>query len=237
MGRIVVNFEPGKAPAAHAKRRRWPRILALLALVVLAFIVVIAVIGFFSWRHFQSTPEYSLALLVDATQRNDAAELANRIDDEEVAKNMVATVRQKAIDRYGGSINATTQQQIDKAMPSLLPGLKQTIHNEVVNEVKNFATVSPPNPKPFIILLTSVPALLNVTTEGDVAKAVSKASDRSFELTMRRDSDRWKVVSFSSEAVVQRVVDTVMKELPPIGAFDSNNPLLKIPGRPRKRRR
>ena len=233
MGRIVVNFEPGTAPAARAKRRRWPRILALLALVVLAFIIVIAVAGFFSWRHFQSTPEYSLALLVDAAQRNDAAELAKRIDDEEVAKNMIATVRQKAIDRYGGSINATTQQQIDKVMPSLLPGLKQTIHNEVVNEIKTLATGL--ESKPFIVLLATVPSLMNVTAEGDTAKASTK--NRNLELTMRHDSDRWKVVSFSSEAVVQRVVDTVMKELPPIGAFDSNNPLLKIPGRPRKRRR
>jgi hypothetical protein len=54
---------------------------------------------------------------------------------------------------------------------------------------------------------------------------------------MRRDSDRWKLIDFNSDAVVQRVVDSVMKDLPPIGGFDSDNPLLKNLGRSRKRRR
>jgi hypothetical protein len=58
-----------------------------------------------------------------------------------------------------------------------------------------------------------------------------------FDLTMRRDSDRWKVVSFNDDTMVQRVVDSVMKDLPPIGGFDSNSPLFKNSGRPRKRNR
>ena len=54
---------------------------------------------------------------------------------------------------------------------------------------------------------------------------------------MRRDADRWKVTGYNDDVVVQRIVDSVMKDLPPVGALDSTNPLFKIPGKPRKRRR
>ena len=234
--RIVINVEPGKAPAARAPKRgrRWLRILGILALVVVAVIVVIAVAGYFSWRRFQASPEYSLVLLVDAAQRNDQEQLAKLIDDDEVAKNMIASVSQKAVERYGGAMNASTQQQIDKLMPTLLPQVKQTIHNEVANQIKIFAGSS--EPKPFIVLLATVPSLVKITTEGDTAKATAAVSNRNIDLTLHRDSDRWKVVGVNDDALVQRVVDSVMKDLPPIG-FDPTSPLLKNLGRPRKRNR
>ena len=236
MGRIVVNIEPGKGPAARQpKRRRWLRILGLFAVLVVVFVIVVAIAGFFSWRRFQASPQYSLVLLVDAAQRNDQEQLGKLIDDDAIAKNMISTVSQKATERYGGSINATTQQQIDKLMPTLLPSVKQTVHNEVANQVKAFAASS--EPKPFIVLLATVPSLVKITTEGDTAKVTGSASNRTIDLTMQRDADRWKVVGVNDDAMVQRVVDGAMKNLPPIGGFDPNSPLFKIPGRPRKRNR
>jgi hypothetical protein len=234
--RIVINLEPGAGNKPPVRRKsRWPRVLALLALVLVVVIGLAAVGGFFWWRHYQSTPAYSLALLVDAAQRGDAEELAKRIDDEEIARNMAAAVSKRASSRYGLAISSATQQKIDQAMPALLPRLKQTVHDEVAKEVKNFASGS--EPKPFILLLLSVPSLVKITTEGDVAKAASAMAQNPFELTMRRDADRWKVTAFNNDAVVQRVVDSVMKELPAIGSVDSVDPLLKNLGKPRKKRR
>lgn len=232
--RIVINLEPGNKPPARRKSRRWPKILALLALVLVVVIGLAAVGGFFWWRHYQSTPAYSLTLLVDAAQRGDVEEFAKRIDDEEIARNMAALVSKKASSRYGLAMSSFTQQKIDQAMPALLPRLKQTIHEEVAKEIKNLASVS--EPKPFILLLVTVPSLVKITTEGDIAKAASAVADSSFELTMRRDADRWKVTGFNNDAVVQRVVDSMMKDLPAIGSVDSIDPLLKNLGKPRKKR-
>ena len=234
--RIVINLEPGPGskPQARRKSRRWLRVLGLLALVLVVIIGLAAVGGFFWWRHYQSTPAYSLTLLVDAAQRGDVEELAKRIDDEEIARNMAGAVSKKASSRYGLAISPATQQKIDQALPALMPRLKQTIHDEVAKEVKNLASAT--EPKPFILLLLTVPSLLKITTEGDVAKAASAVTQKSFELTMRRDADRWKVTSFNDDAVVQRVVDSVMKELPAIGSVDSVDPLLKNLGKPRKKR-
>lgn len=236
MGRIVVNFEPGQGPGARRpKGRRWLRVLGILAIIFVVIIAVIAVAGFFGWRRLQASPQYSLALLVDAAQRNDQQQLASLIDEDEIAKNMLANVSQKAVARYGTAMNANTQQQIDKLMPTFLPRVKQTIHDELANEIKSLAAGS--EPKPFIVLVATVQSLMKITTEGDTAKATATMNSRTIDLTLHRDSDRWKVVGFNDDAVVQRVVDNVMKDLPPIGGFDSNSPLFKNPGRSRKRNR
>src|SRR5262245_10636777 len=110
--RIVINLD---GPAGEAtqrsrtsgkKRRRWPRVLAILTLLVLVFVVVAAVGGYLLVRRYQSSPTYALALILDAAQRNDVAEFKKRIADEEIAKNMTAAVSQKAAARYGYALNS-----------------------------------------------------------------------------------------------------------------------------------
>jgi len=202
--------------------------------VVLVVILAAIVGGFFGWRYYQSTPAYTLTLMIDAAQRNDLAEFQKRIDDDEIAKNMLASVSQKAAGRYGFALTSSIQQRIDTVMPNLLPGLKQTIHDEVVKEIKEFASKS--EPRPFIFLVVTVPSLVKVTKDGDTAKVTAALNDRMIELTMRRDADRWKVIDFKDDVVVQRVVDSVMKDLPPIGSIDANSPLLKKSARGKRRR-
>src|SRR5687768_13480420 len=170
--RIVINLDAAEGKTAKGNRvargkRRWPRLLAIFAGVVLVIVVVAAAGGFFWWRRYQSTPSYTLALIVDAAQRNDVAEFQKRIDDEEIAKNMIASVSQKAAGRYGFALNSSVQQQID----NVLPRLKQTIHDEVAKEIKAFASKS--EPKPFVFLLVAIPSLMTVTTEGETAKATT----------------------------------------------------------------
>ena len=238
--RIVIDLDaresrtPGRGPTPRARRRRWPRILAILAGLAIFGFVIALIGGFLFWRHYQSTPSYTLTLLVDAAQRNDVDQFQNHIDDEEIAKNMVASISQKAAGRYGLALSSSIQQQIDTLVPSMLPRMKQTIHDEVAKEIKEFASAS--EPRSFIFLLFTVPSLVKVTTEGDIAKATAAISDRTIELTMKRDAERWKVTEFKDEVVVQRIVDSVMKELPAIGSIDPKSPLLK-PGRRGKRGR
>ena len=236
--RIVINVDgpQGEATKRMRTRRkgsRWLRVLTILALVGLVIVVLVAAGAFIWWRNYQSTPTYALTLLIDAAQRNDPAEFQKRINDEEIAKNMVASVSQKAATRYGLAFNSSVQQRIDTIVPSLLPQLKQTIHDEVVKEIKVFASKS--EPKPFILLVVAVPRLVTVTTEGNTAKVKATMSDRTIELTMQRDGDLWKVTEFKDDALVQRVVDNVMKELPAIGSIESDSPLFKK--QPRKRSR
>jgi uncharacterized membrane protein len=238
--RIVINLDAPQGgsssrgqEASKARRRRWPRVLALLSLFLIVFLVVGAAGAFFWWRHYQSTPAYSLALLVDAAQRNDTAELQKLINEDEIAKNMVTTVSQKAASRYGYALNSSIQQRIDSSMSTLSPRLKQTVRDEVVKEIQVFASKS--ERRPFIFLIVTGPSLLIVTTEGDTAKVKAPMSDRAIELTMQRNADRWQVTDVKDDVVIQRVVDNVMKELPAIGTSDLAD-IFKKPKRNRSRR-
>jgi hypothetical protein len=239
--RIVINVDgpPSQTTvrgprASGRKPRRWLRVLAILAGLVLIVVVVAAVGVFLWWRNYQTTPAYAVTLLAHAAQQNDVAEFEKRINDEEIAKNMVASVSQKASARYGLAINSSVQAQIDKLVPSLLPRLKQTIHDEVVQDIRLFASKS--EPRGFFTLLVVVPRWVNITAEGDAAKVKVPLLDREVELTMHRNDDRWQVTEVKDDVLVQRVVDNVMKDLPAIGSIDSNSPLFKKPQRRRSRK-
>ena len=237
--RIVINLDapPDGSPAPAGrplsrpvKKRRWPKVVGILLTLFLIAIVGFAVGGFFLWRYYQSTPSYALAVMIDAAQRGDAAEVEKRLDDDEIAKNMAGAVSQKAAARYGIALNDKVKQQIDAMMPSLLQQVKPAIHAEVSKQIKEFASKS--ERKPFILLVLAVSSLMSIKTEGDTANASASLDNRRFELTMKRGADGWKVTDYKDDAVVQRIVDNVMRQLPAIGAtLDANNPILK----PRKR--
>lgn len=237
--RIVINLDepasPGGKPAVAKKRRRWPRVLAVLLLLLVIGVVGAGVGGFFLWRHIQSTPAYTIALMLDAAQSNDVAEFQKRIDEDEVAKNVAARVNQKAAARYGYALNSSIQQRIDSALPSLLPRVKQTVHDEFFNAVK--AAMAVPGNKPFLQILAAVRSLLTITQEGDSAKATGSMAGRNIDLTMRRDGNGWKVIDVQDDTIVQHIVDNVMKDLPAIGSIDPTNPLLKQSQRKRSGRR
>ena len=236
--RIVINVD-GPATemvqrprTAGRKPRRWLRVLGILAGLVLVGVVVAVVGGFLWWRDYQTTPAYTVTLLVDAAQRDDVQEFDKHFNYDEIAKNMVASVSQKAAGRYGLALNSSVQAQIDKQVPSL-PSLKQTIHDEVTNDVKEFATLTSARGIPKLLVL--LPRHTAITIEGDTTNVKAWLVTRAFDMTMTRNGDRWQVTEVKDDVVVQRVVDTVMKSLPAIGNVDSNSPLFKKPQRRRPR--
>jgi hypothetical protein len=232
VGRIVVNFDPSQA-AARRKPRRWLRVLALLALVVALIVLAVGVGGFLWWRNFQSTPVYSLALLMDAAEKGDMTDMAKQLDRDEIVRNMTAKVSQKAVSRYGALATIAAQQQIENSVTSL-PNLNQTIGIQVVSEIQALAVEQP---QTFVQRLLAMRSLATITTEGDQAKASAKLGNRTIALTMRRDANRWRVTSFDDDVVVQRIVDSVIKDLPPMGALDSANPLFKMPRKATRKKR
>jgi hypothetical protein len=238
--RIVINLDqPAGAvrsgaagSGAGVRRRRWPRVLAALLAICVAIVLIAAASVFFWWRNYQTTPAYSLALVVDAARRDDMVAFTSQLDDEQLAKNLVASVRDKASSRYGFALNQTLQSKIDGLIPTLLPQLKDRIHAEVIKEVKEFSAKA--ESKPFVFVALAISSIATITTEGDNARAL--IPDKKIEVGMRRDGDRWKVVDFKDDVLVQRVVDGMMKDLPAIGGVDLNIPLLKS-SKPRRRNR
>jgi hypothetical protein len=237
--RIVINLDqsPGalkQSPGPKVlkpKTRRWPKVLALLTGFVVVIVTLAAAGGYFWWRHYQTTPAYSLALILDAAQRNDMNAFDKQVDDDEIGKNIVANFKQKAESRYGAALTVTFQRQIDNLLPLFLPRLKQAAHLELAKQIKEFSAKV--GAKPFVVVALTLPSLVKITTEAETAKVEVTISDRPVQLTMRRDGDRWKVTALNDDTLTQRLVDDMMKELPPIGAIDPTKLLKKLKGRRR----
>lgn len=227
--RIVINLDPRadqhivhqRAPAPNGARRIWPKIILFIAAFCVLLVMLSSLGLFLWWRNFQTTPAYSLALMIDAAQRDDTEAFARQVDDEALAKNMIASLSDKAAAQYGLALSSSMRTQIEKLLPSLLPQLKQTVHREIAREVKEFAGKA--EDKPFIIIAMAVARLANITTDGKTAEATATVRDRKVELAMHFDGEQWKVVDFKDDVLTQRIVDGVMKDLPSIGGIELGN--------------
>jgi len=217
--RIVINLDQSSGAQPKKQRaRRWPKVLALLAMLIIAVIMIAAAGGYLWWRHYQTTPSYSLALILDAAQRDDMTAFDQQLDSDEIARNMVGSFQQKAASRYGSALSGPLQSQIDSLLPSFLPRLKQTVHDELAKQLKEFSAKS--TPKPFFIVALTVPSLVKIDTKGDIAQVTASVQDRTIQLSMRKDGERWKITALNDDTLTQRVVDDMMKELPAIGQSD-----------------
>jgi nitrate reductase NapE component len=217
--RFVISLEQPQVARSTTKRRRrlWPRIVAALGIIVVLVAVLGAIGGFLWWRHYRTTPAYSLALLVDAVQRNDIAAVNEIVDIDKIVDGLAAEVTQKSVARYGSTLGPQQRRRVEALVPVLLPGVKQNVRDSLVKRLREISEKS--EPKPFIVLAIGLPYLVKITTEGDTARAVAPVENREIELTLQRNGDRWKVEAMKDDTVVPRIVDDIVKDFPAIGSL------------------
>ncbi|MEP6637211.1 MAG: hypothetical protein ABJB97_10850 [Acidobacteriota bacterium] len=212
--RLVINFDQRDRAKFPPPRRkpRYIKVLAILGITAVALVVLFAAGLFFWWRHYQTTPAYSLALLVDAAQRNDMAGVDQIVDMDQIVSNLAGPAAEKAAARYGPTLSATMRQRVAALVTVLLPRLKQNIRAELATRLQEIQS----EPKPFIVVAFSLPYLVNIATDGDGARITTTVQDRPVELTMQRNDARWKVSAIKDERLLQRLVDELIKDLPAI---------------------
>jgi hypothetical protein len=230
--RLVISFEQPSVPKDSTRRRgrRWPKLVAALGVIVVLVAIVAAAGGYLWWRNYRTTPAYSLALLVDAAQRNDVTVINEIVDIDKIVDSLAAEVTEKSVARYGGTISPNQRRRVEALVPNLLPGVKQSIRDSLVKRLREISDES--EPKPFLILAIGLPYLVKITTEGDTASAVAPVQDREIELTLQRNGERWKVAAMRDDTVAPRIVDDMIKDFPAIGPLSSEPP----PTRRRRRR-
>src|SRR5207247_5332445 len=126
--RIVIDLgqgqQRGEVPrglAEESKSRgglRW--ILLIITAVLVLFVAGIAGGAYLWWHHYQSSPAYSLALLVDASQRNDTATVDSLLDTDKVTADLVAQIRLRL---SGSLLNSRFSAQVDSAFSTRPPNL------------------------------------------------------------------------------------------------------------------
>lgn len=214
--RIVIdlgkNQAPGASPAvygAESKSRgglRW--VLLAIALLLILFVGGVAGGAYLWWRHYQSTPAYSLALLVDASQRNDTAAVDNLLDTDKVTADFVAQVRQ----RLSGAVLSRWSDQLDSAISTLTPKLRDTVHEQVLQELHRLT--EPAAGKPFFIIALGIGQFADIKQENNVAHVNVTVREDHLELTMQPEAEHWRVTAVKDDRMAQLIADNVMKNLP-----------------------
>ncbi|MGB7925421.1 MAG: hypothetical protein WCF57_19440 [Pyrinomonadaceae bacterium] len=182
------------------------------ALLVLGIALIL--IAFLWWQSYKTGPAYSLALLVDAVQRDDRGVFDELVDTDSVVKNFVPQVTEKAIGRYASGITAPLRQQVEALVPTLLPSVKQRVRDEVTKQIKALAARA--EGKPFILIALGMPYQVDIKEEGDTAHVSANLNNRPTELTMQRNGDLWKIVAVKDDALATQIVDNIAKDLPSI---------------------
>jgi hypothetical protein len=215
--RIVVQFDRAREMAHIPKKgSRGARILLIVLLVIAGLLLGLAIGFFFWWRSYKTGPAYSLALLVDAAQRGDNAGIDEIVDTNAVVASFAPQVTEQAAGRFGTALTPALRKQVEALVPRLLPRVESIVHEEVIKKVKEIGARA--EGKPFFLIALSVPYILDITQEGDNARAVATQNERPVELTMQRNGERWKITGLKDEALAKRIVDNIARDLPAVGA-------------------
>ncbi len=216
--RIVIDLgqgqQRGEVPrglAEESKSRgglRW--ILLIIAAVLVLFVAGIAGGAYLWWHHYQSSPAYSLALLVDASQRNDTAAVDSLLDTDKVTADFISQVRQRL---SGSLLNSRWSDQIDSAFSTLTPKLRETVHDQFLQELHRLT--EPAAGKPFFIIALGIGQFADIKQENNLAQVKVNVRDDHLELTMQPNADLWRIVAVKDDKMAQLIADNVMKNLPP----------------------
>lgn len=195
----------------HTGSGRLGRVLKILALVAAIIAVVGSVVGYFYWQQLKTTPQYSLALLIDASRRGDQAEIDRLVDTSRVVDSFIPQITAKAIDLYGRGVPNVTIQRIAEISAPVVPAVKDRARAELPNVIRDrtrqFHSI------PFSAMVLGAEQYLRIDIEGDSAIVKSRLPDRPFEITMQKNGDRWQVVALTDEQLATRIAQRVGQDI------------------------
>jgi len=222
--RIVINLDQA-SPGATGKRSRRGgvgRVLLIIAVVLLLLLGGIVGGGYFWWRDDKSSPAYTLALLADASQRNDTTAVDKILDTDRVCDDFVSQVRQHASGSVTSAIGSVFPTQTDSALQTLSPKLKQTVHDEMVKEVLRLTAAA--KDKPFILVALAITGFVDIKEENNVAQVKVNVKDEHLQLTMQPSnstpqagSARWRITAVQDDKLAKMIADGMTRNLPSSG--------------------
>jgi uncharacterized membrane protein len=211
--RIVIKLgESQKRPGGS--RRGLARALVIIAVVLLLLLAGAVGGGYLWWRHYQNSPAYTLAVLADASQRNDTTTVDSILDTDKVTDDFMAQARQHAGGSVASGISSVWPAQTDSALQMLSPRLKQTVHDELVKEVQRLT--EPAKGKPFILVALAITRFADIKEENKVAQVKANIKDEHLQLTMQPPTGegRWRITAVQDDKLVKLVADGMTRTLP-----------------------
>ena len=202
-----------------ARRRR--RTILTIAGILAAAILAVSLGGYLYWRSFLDTPQYSLALLVEAARQNDQAEMDQFVAIDNVVDEFVPQITGKAIELYGRGMPQQTIDRVARVATPVMPALKVRARTQLPNLIRKkterFESV------PFAAMVLGAERYLDIRTSGDTALVRSKLPEHVFEVRMQRNGSRWKIVSVRDDALATEIAQKVGQEIIAVAANGGAN--------------
>lgn len=187
------------------------KVLKIFGILLTLFLIIGAVGGYFYWQKLKKTPQYSLALLVDAARRDDQKAIDELVNTDAVVDDFMPQITDKAVELYGRGLAPATIQKMAQVAAPLMPSIKQRARGEVPNlireKTKNFENI------PFWAIAIGAEKYLDITQESDRAFVKSKIPERPLEVVLKRNGERWQVVGVKDEVLARRVAEKVGQDL------------------------
>lgn len=187
------------------------KIIRILAVSLIAILVVGAIGGYLYWRSYRNTPQYSLALLIDAAKRDDQKAIDELIDTNEVVDDFMPQITGKAMELYGRSLPPQALARVEQVAAPFLPAVKDRARAELPRVIREktdkFAQV------PFVAIVLGADRYLDIARQGETALVKSKIADRPLEVTMRRNGDVWQIVGIKDEQLATNIAQKIGQEI------------------------
>jgi hypothetical protein len=229
MSKFVVDID-GQADAGTVgfggfetptKRARWKKIIAGLAIVLFLVAAAAGIGAYFYWQHLRSTPQYSLALMVDAARSDDQAAIDNLVDTDALVDDFMPQVTAKAVELYGRGLPPEVISKVGLIAMPLIPAVKDRARAElprlIREKTEKFANV------PFAAMVLGADRYLDISLQGDTAIVKSKLPEHSFEVKMQRSGDRWKITGIRDDKLATKIAQAVGQEIIAIASNGKGN--------------
>ena len=210
--RIIINFDNRMPGGGRSSRRRGRGLAAVLLGIAIILVLIAAGIaggGYLWWRHYQSSPAYSLALLVDAIQRDDQQTIDQLLDTDKIASDFVSQIRARA------PASTLWLGQVDPAK-LMSPKIKDTLRDQLIKQVQQLTDAAAG--KPFVIVALAVPHFADIKQDANSAHASIILKDEQIELQMVPVGDKWTVTTVRDDKLAKMIAQAMLSNLPANGS-------------------
>ena len=210
------KFENGPMFAVGRSPKR-PGRPFVVASGVLAAIVLLAGFGcFLYWQNLKTTPQYSLALILDAAKRDDTATIDSLVDIDAIVEDFLPQVTNKAVELYGRGQPPEVLKKVARLALPLMPAVKDRARAELPHVIRERTTRF--GNVPFFAMVMGADRYLDITIRGNTAVVKSKLPEHPLEMEMRRNGDRWQIVGVRDEKLAMAIASKIGQEIMAIAA-------------------
>ncbi len=213
MGKNVIEIE--RFPATDAdvalKRPVWKTVAITAAITFVAVAAIAAIASYFYWQHLKTTPQYSLALIVDAAKRDEQATVNELVDIDLVVDDFLPQIIDRAVDLYGRGLPQETIERVARIAAPVMPSVKSRARDELPGAIRQ-KTASFGN-VPFAAMVIGADKYLDVSVAGDTATVRSRLPEHNFEVRMKKSGERWKIAGLRDEELATRIAQRIGQEI------------------------